>query len=336
MTNETFFSQIEFIRAVANCSQGEKRVFPIRVLGSGPDRYMYGIEELDRYGRRSVSLAPFGLYASPGWEGELECATLRGIVRRLTGVRTLSFNWTIRFDHTALAEGLTSLGFRSTEHRTHILPLDSDYEKVFAGFTATIRNQIRRSHREGVSVKEVSDHASVRDYHAIYDALSEMQRRGFVYPLALFHELVAIPGAVRLLVAIWQGRIIGGGIFVHDGCSDRYWHGAADRAYANLFPNCAILDYAIRESCTRGSSFLNFGGSVGKASLEQFKSFWGAKLEKYWTFEWANPLWSFASSLRKKVRHARFVRPQTANNEGSDWQFTRTARTAALGHLRAL
>jgi hypothetical protein len=300
--NETFFSRFDFVQAVANCSENRKRVLQIPVFGSGPDRYMYGIEELDRYGRRHLSIAPFGLYASPRWEGDLEAGTLRGIVKRLTGLRTLSFNWTVRFDHGPLAHCLTLLGLPSQEFTTHILELDVGYEKVLAGFTSTIRNQIRRSKREGVSVVEVSDHASIQDYYAIYTVLAEKQMRKFIYPLALFYELAKLPNAVKFLMAVWQDKIIGGVIIIRDGCAERHWHSAADRRYAKLFPNDALTNYAIQKSCANGASFFSFGGSMGKASLEEYKSFWGARRANYWEFQWRNPFWVRASSLKHQVK----------------------------------
>ncbi|MGD0744377.1 MAG: GNAT family N-acetyltransferase [Verrucomicrobiota bacterium] len=301
MMNETHFSQFCFIQAVANSSENKMHILKIPVTGSGPDRYMYGIAERDRFGRRYVLLAPFGLYASPGWNKTLATETVRKIVKTITGYPVARFNWNVRFDHQSLAESLISFGFKYEQQTTHILDLSPGYERIFSNFTATVRNQIRKSMRKGVRIERVYDEASVRAYHAIYIKLVEEQKRGWSYPVELFLELAKETASTFFLMAIAQSKIIGGGIFFYDGCSMRYWHGAADRTYSNLFPTCLLIDYAIRQSCEAEKSFFGFGGSAGKASLEQFKSYWGTERKQYWEFRWQHPLWAFASSWKRKL-----------------------------------
>src|SRR5262249_27682288 len=159
---------------------------------------MYALEEIDRFRRRTISLGPFGLYASPGWDRELHRTVVKRIVARLTGIRTTRLVWTVRFDHRSLAEALTSCGLQSQQHATHVLPLDEPYDRIFSRFTSTIRNQIRRAQREGVIVEEISDERRLREYYAIYEQLAEAQRRAWRYPFELFQQLLTIKGGVRM------------------------------------------------------------------------------------------------------------------------------------------
>lgn len=69
--NETLFSTRDFVEAWSRSSGYRFRPIAIPVSGSGPPRVMYGVETSDRYGLRSISLGPSGLYASPGWEGQI-------------------------------------------------------------------------------------------------------------------------------------------------------------------------------------------------------------------------------------------------------------------------
>lgn len=301
-THETFFSQAQFIRAVAAASPSGGRVLKIPVPGCGPAREMYALEEVDHFGRRTISLGPFGLYASPGWDRELNPAVVKRIVARLTGIRTTRLVWTVRFDHRSLAEALTSCGLKSRQHATHVLPLGEPYDRIFSRFTATIRNQIRRAKHDGVVVEEINDESRLREYYAIYERLAQAQLRSWRYPFELFQQLLAIKNGVRILAAVHHGLMLGGGIFIRDGCSERYWHSAADRGDRRLFPTCAILDRAIRDACANNATFFGFGGSIGKPSLEQFKTFWGAQREQYWEFEWRSPLWTRLSALKSRLR----------------------------------
>jgi len=207
----------------------------------------------------------------------------------------------VRFDHQSLAERLSSFGFKQVQHPTHVLDLSPGYEQVFSKFSATIRNQIRSARRKGVRIERVYDEASVRAYHAIYMTLVEDQKRGWRYPVDLFLELAKEKASTFFLMVVAEEKIVGGGIFFYDGCSMRYWHGAAERTYSNLFPTSLLVDHAIRQGCEAGKSFFGFGGSAGKASLEQFKSYWGAERKLYWEFQWQNPLWALASSFKRKL-----------------------------------
>jgi len=276
---------------------------PISVVGSGPRRTMYATASPASYRSRYVSLAPFGLFASPAWEGELERSTLEHILRQLRGPRTRGFAWTVRCDHAALAHGLESFGIPHRRAATHILRLKHGYESVASGYSATIRNQIRKSGRRGVRVRSASDEADIRAYYELHTrVVAQKEWRGFEYPLQLFLELSRLKDSTRLLVAEHEGRIVSGAVFLRDACSVLYWHGATDRDYSDLFPSRPVFDEAIRWACETGAEFLNLGGSAGISSLEQFKSYWGAGAEMNWTFEWTNPVWARLSTLKDALK----------------------------------
>src|SRR5262245_15700344 len=128
--HETLFSTSDFIAAWSRSFGENQPPLAIPVKGSGPPRTMYAFQVLDRYGIRSVLLAPHGLYASPGWEHRLERSTLKGILHALRGFRTRKFTWTVRFDHEPLATGLASLGLKYHRESIHqVLPLDPNYDR---------------------------------------------------------------------------------------------------------------------------------------------------------------------------------------------------------------
>jgi len=122
---------------------------------------------------------------------------------------------------------------------------------------------------------------------------------GYVYPIELLQELVKLRRNVRLLIAEWEGQIVGGGMFLRDGCSIYYFHGAGDRAHSHLYPLPAVLDRAIQWTCEEGLAFFNLTGAPGLPDLQRFKSSWGTRCELNWTFEWFNPLWTRLSRLKR-------------------------------------
>lgn len=68
-----------------------------------------------------------------------------------------------------------------------------------------------------------------------------------------------------------------------------------------MFPAHAVLDYAVQSACHEKLATVNFGSSGGIASLEQFKSFWGANPEPCWHFRWKNPVWDFVTRINRRI-----------------------------------
>jgi lipid II:glycine glycyltransferase (peptidoglycan interpeptide bridge formation enzyme) len=114
----------------------------------------------------------------------------------------------------------------------------------------------------------------------------------------MFDELVKLDKDVVFVVAEVQNKVAAGAWFFRDGDTFLYWHAAMDRKYSRHFPSYAILDYAIRMAHEEGRKTLNLGGSIGIASLEAFKSKWGAEPQCCWCFSWQNPLWQMVQKVR--------------------------------------
>ena len=313
--HNTFCTSLDFAEAwsksfsknyrppVATKYQFAERYFPlaISVRGSGLPRTMYAVQSFDKFGRRTILLAPFGQYASPNWENELELSTLQGILRCLTGIRTKEFIWNVRFDQEPLANGLVTLGLKFVHSSTHVLDLEKDYERIFASYNSSIRNQVKKAKRRGVVVEDVLNAAEVYDYYQIHTQLAQQKGNyNFIYPVELFLNTIKLRSHVKMLVAKSEGKIIAGGLFFKDGCSVKYWQGTADRNYSHLYPSRAVLNEAIQWACDSGATYFDFGGSAGVTSLEKFKSSWGAQPRETWVFEWKNPLWQKLSNFKIK------------------------------------
>ena len=267
---------------------------------------VFGVETLHSYGRRSIALAPFGLYAHPSESDDLDAAAT-DIIRQLKTFSTASFQWNVRFDHAALAEALVKTGLSFSRPVTHVLSLKGDYESSFAKFNSTTRNLVRRAKRESVLVRCTHDTDDVRTYYEVHTKLaSEKGNYRSLYPKAVFDELLKLDKDVVFVVAEVQKKIAGGAWFFRDGDTFLYWHAATDREYSRHSPSYAILDYAIRMAHEEGRKALNFGGSIGIDSLEDFKSKWGAEPRCCWHFTWQNPVWRMIQNIRSGWRqHAR-------------------------------
>jgi Acetyltransferase (GNAT) domain len=296
----TLFSQARFVEAVVRSSNYDLAV-KLRGRGAQSEAFVCGVELHHSLGRRSFSFAPFGLYAYPSVLDGLG-ACIRDFIAQLTTLRTTSFEWNVRYDHADLANELQDCGIPYSQSTTHLLKLGRDYESVFGDFNATIRNQVRRAHREGVVVRRADEPEAMTAYYQLYRAQFEKNGLEVAYGRALFDELLRLREDVVFLVAEVGDSIVAGGLFFRDGNAMFYWHGALNREYSRYYPACAILDHAIRLACDEGMATFNLGGSVGIASLEQFKSFWGAQKVPCWQFSWDNPFWSSMHRLKQAWR----------------------------------
>src|SRR5215467_3506675 len=283
----TLFSQARFadvvVRAISEFAPSRYQRWSVDSL--------VGVQTLLSYGRRSISLCPFGLYAHPSRGCDLSM-TVRDVVSQLKTLSTVSFEWNVRFDHDALANELLTIGITSTRTVTHVLTINDDYEATFGAYNSTARNLVRRAKREGLLVRTSRSSQDVNVYYDIY--LRVASAKGtyrFIYPRKLFHGLLELRNDVAFIVAEYEGRVIAGGWFFRDGDGMLYWHAAMNAEFSKYSPMYGIVDHAIRMAHDEGRKSVNFGGSSSIRSLEEFKNKWGAEPTLCWRFQWHNPFW---------------------------------------------
>lgn len=299
-TLPSFFCSAEFASAWLKGYPTQPTV-AIKVRGSGPERTIFAVSEREPLGLRSILLAPFGAYGSPGWRGEVEPAMVQGIIDQVKGLETMSFRWNVRFDQQPLANVIAPHLEPAGRPTTHVLWLHGDREAHFAEYNSMIRNHVRRARKSGAVVRFTRDPKDVVGYYDVHVELAK-QKGGYevIYPLPYLQAMAELDN-VHLMVAEFEGRIISGAYFIEDGNSLLYWHGATDRAFSKHYPACLVFDEAIAWACENGFASFNFGGSAGIATLEQFKSFWGATIQENWVFRWKNPLWEKVRRFKTAV-----------------------------------
>ncbi len=307
----TLFSSRDIVAAWCRHVAVDRRPLAIEVKGSGPKRVIYAFEKPNRYGSRYLNLGSHYFTASPGWEGRLEPTTLDGILRSLTGFRSRGFEWHVPFDDQHLASGLVQRGLSSVPSPTMVIDLQRDYERVFSQYSATIRKEVRRAYRRGVTVRDAREYSDVQAYYDVYRQLVELRTqraepefhwRWVVYPIDLFVDLMNARCDKRFLIAEYEGKVIAGGVFLSDGFSVVGFSLASDRSFSHLFPSCAVLDTTIRWACESGMATLDMMGSGPLTPVQKFKDFWGARPETNLIFRWANPHWRRLQTLNSRVR----------------------------------
>ena len=179
LSGESVFSSWEFVAASCRSADNGQRPLVLEVLGSGRPRTMSLVQAGQGRWGRTIPVTRVDFCASPAWQDALDLETVHSILRQLTTLRTHAFTWFVRFDHSPLADRLISLGIGFAHSETRIVPLESGYEKVFSGYSATLRNHVRKAERRGVTVRETYDPQDVASYYALYMQL--VTKKGWTY-----------------------------------------------------------------------------------------------------------------------------------------------------------
>ncbi|WP_158277648.1 GNAT family N-acetyltransferase [Opitutus sp. ER46] len=245
---------------------------------------MHGILTTPDGGVAHGAFGPDGLFAHPsnGIPSPRSLAQAAYDVLEAHGLGYLL--WHVRFDHGELAAVLHRAGFSSTPYATHVLSLGQSHADLFAAYRKTRRNEIRQSQKKGCIIREATTYDDVLQYCAVHAKLAQ-QKEGFrvKYPAELIFGLLQLPQPATLSLAEVSGQVVAGALFIPDGDSVFYWHGAADRDFSDYFPTGALVDHGIQAAVARGAKSLNFGAS-GSDSLRDFKASFGAKPASNWTF----------------------------------------------------
>ena len=344
----TIFSRPEFAESWCRSFDGCMPL-AVEVHGSGPKRMMYMVKQFARYGTYRLSCGRSqDLWTSPGWTGELSRDTVQHILHQLIGARTRSLQWQVRFDHEPLAKILISSGLWHRLVPIRVVDTDREYERVFAQYSATTRNNVRKAIRRGAKVRDTSDVQDILAFHAIYTRHAQDRKWNFIFPAQLIMDLVKSPELASFKVVEHENVIIGGALFLRDGNSVYDLIGIGDSNHKELFPIYAVTDAGLQWACEIKAQFFNFGNWGDSKALGEFKSFWGTRIEANWVFGWEHPFWRRVNNLKSVVRAltpkwGTISTPQRISNSSNDGEKSTLpdyglpwAQKATLGELRAV
>jgi CelD/BcsL family acetyltransferase involved in cellulose biosynthesis len=210
----------------------------------------------------------------------------------LTGPDSSVEDLVAALDETRRREGVPELEVRAvlpggevrrrSEAVIHKLPLAAEPERVERGLKPTVRHDIAKGHRSGITIRRA---AAIEDIDTFYRLhLGTRQRLGVPvqprrYFLRLWHRILE-PGLGFCLLAYSDRRPVAGAVFLAWKDTVVYKYSASDHGYLSLRPNHVLLWEAIRWSGANGYSALDLGRSdLENRGLRHFKRSWGAQEE---------------------------------------------------------
>lgn len=184
---------------------------------------------------------------------------------------------------------------------THLLELSMRIEDVWKKFDkGSVRWAIKKSEKLGVRVYTTRDLEDLREFYEL-NCLAKRRLGVPCHPWKFFKLLFDfLHESVVLYLAKYQGETIGGVLMLCYKPTVLYGYGAADPKKLHLHPYHALLWAAIKDACSKGYQWFDFGRSSDvEIGLRAFKKRWGtSEIPLYYSYypPWAS---SYLVDFRK-------------------------------------
>lgn len=173
-----------------------------------------------------------------------------------------------------------------TFYSRHTVALDlSDDDIWMHQISSKNRNMIRKAEKEGMTIVESEDYETFR---RLYDGtMSDLHAESFYFfPQSYYEEFKqTFKGKSLLCLAMLNGKVIAGSIFMFSDDYAHYHLSARNREYSRYAANNLILWYGIQKAKERGCKWFHFGGGTtgdDEDSLLKFKKDFSKTLCEFW------------------------------------------------------
>jgi len=177
-------------------------------------------------------------------------------------------------------------GSSPEESTTHVLGLESDYERVADRFSPSTRRLVRQSDESGLSIRAAESAEDVATFIAIAEE-TVVRRGGKPKPRALYERIQGdlVPaGLARYHLVEHEGKAVAGSLHLfHQGVATSWLPVSLESSWP-LRPNNFLVASLLETLCQAGYAEYNFGASPSDAAgLIRFKEGWGARPRPVWT-----------------------------------------------------
>ena len=173
-----------------------------------------------------------------------------------------------------------------TFYSRHTVALDLTDDDIWMHqISSKNRNMIRKAEKEGVTIIESDDYETFR---RLYDGtMTDLHAEDFYFfPQSYYEEYKqAFKDKSMLCLAILNGKVIAGSMFMFSNDYAHYHLSARDREYSRYAANNLILWYGIQKAKERGCKWFHFGGGTtgdDNDSLLKFKREFSKILCEFW------------------------------------------------------
>jgi CelD/BcsL family acetyltransferase involved in cellulose biosynthesis len=172
----------------------------------------------------------------------------------------------------------TPLAHTAVTYAFHQLDLTPDLDTIFSHFhKSSTQRKIRRAEREGLTYREGSDKELLDDFFRLFTLTRKRQGLAPQSKKWFANLMDCFGGALKIRVALNQGRAIAAMITIRHKDTLTYKYGGCDSRFNNLGPMHLLFWNAIQQAKAAGLRCLDFGRSnADQQGLITFKNRWGA------------------------------------------------------------
>jgi CelD/BcsL family acetyltransferase involved in cellulose biosynthesis len=230
---------------------------------------------------RTVFSMPYGSYGGPLLRPDLPDP---GSIRRElleSYTRLAGGRWTLRSELTWYRGVREEIPPRleAAERFTHVLPLESDFEKLARGFAPPTRRLVRQAEDSGLTIRSASGEDDVRAYYEL--AADTVRRRGGKpKPYSVYERIyrMFVPSGLARYHLVHHGEtpVAGSLHLFHEGVAMNWLTVSSETSWP-LRPNNFIIAGILATLCEAGYLEYDLGASPENAAgLIRFKEGWGA------------------------------------------------------------
>jgi hypothetical protein len=204
-----------------------------------------------------------------------------GLARLLTEFARKERISRVRVADSPLLPSTPSDGFSRIKQETHMLCINErTYDEIWATFKSSIRRNVRKAIRNGVTMEETMGQPGIDEFFSLY---LESMRRNRAVPkysrklVAAILDRIVKTGKGALLLARREGQAIAGILVVDSEQASHYLMGGSRTDALKYRSNDLLFSEAIKRAVDKGFAFFDFLPSgIEDHSLVQFKTKWGA------------------------------------------------------------
>ncbi len=144
----------------------------------------------------------------------------------------------------------------------HGIDLRADVETIRRGFHKSARQSISLAGRTGVEVRIADDEALLRRFYELHVGVRKRKYQMLAQPYRFFESIwrhFIEPGKGALMVAIADGEVLAGTLYLEWGGTLYYKFNASDPAHLKRAPNDLLVWEGVKYARARGCSRLDFG-----------------------------------------------------------------------------
>jgi CelD/BcsL family acetyltransferase involved in cellulose biosynthesis len=163
----------------------------------------------------------------------------------------------------------------------HTTALDRPLDELYAAVRPQTRRNIATAERGRIDVVLRDDEQALAEYHRLHVGLRKRKYRLLAQPLEFFERIrkaFAPTGALRIALALLDGRPVAGAVYLVWGDTVYYKFGASQAEFLSLRPNDALHWQLIRWAHQRGLRTLDWGLSdLDQPGLCAYKRNWASE-----------------------------------------------------------